>query len=90
MFKKFLLILLLSTTLISCAKKYPTSNQDHISFERTKEKTSRIWFAPFIDKDGNQHEGSYINIITKSSKWKESQFPQNNLEEEMEVQEQEL
>ncbi len=39
------------------------------SFTRTKDKTSRIWFAPFVDEAGNQHEASYVNIVVNSSKW---------------------
>jgi type IV conjugative transfer system lipoprotein TraV len=36
---------------------------------RTEEKVGRIWFAPRIDSDGNQHSESVIQIIDEPSRW---------------------
>lgn len=36
---------------------------------RTEEKVGRIWFAPRIDADGNQHSESVIQVIDEPSRW---------------------
>lgn len=36
---------------------------------RTEEKIGRIWFAPRIDVDGNQHFESVIQVIDEPSRW---------------------
>jgi type IV conjugative transfer system lipoprotein TraV len=36
---------------------------------RTEEKVGRIWFAPRIDADGNQHSESVIQIVDEPSRW---------------------
>lgn len=41
------------------------------SFEdlRTKEKVSRVMFAPYIDKYGYRHETSVVNYVEQKSDW---------------------
>lgn len=36
---------------------------------RTEEKVGRIWFAPRIDADGNQHSEIVIQVIDEPSRW---------------------
>lgn len=36
---------------------------------RTEEKVGKIWFAPYIDSDGNQHGESVIYIVDEKAKW---------------------
>lgn len=36
---------------------------------RSQEKIGRIWFAPFIDSDGNQHLESIVYVVDEESKW---------------------
>ena len=36
---------------------------------RTEEKVGKVWFAPFIDADGNQHSESTIYIVDEKPKW---------------------
>ena len=70
---KIFIVPLILLTFVACSfnKKEFVNNADGLSFERTGEDTARIWFAPFIDQAGNQHEASYINIVTRSSSWTE-------------------
>lgn len=36
---------------------------------RTEEKLGKIWFAPYIDAEGNQHSESSIVIVDEEAKW---------------------
>lgn len=36
---------------------------------RSQEKIGRIWFAPFIDSEGNQHLESIVYVVDEESKW---------------------
>jgi type IV conjugative transfer system lipoprotein TraV len=36
---------------------------------RTQEKLGRVWFAPYIDSEGNQHSESVVHVIDEESKW---------------------
>ena len=36
---------------------------------RTPEKIGRIWFAPYIDAEGNQHSEYVILVVDEESKW---------------------
>ena len=36
---------------------------------RTKEKVGRIWFAPYIDSEGNQHSEGYIYVVDEKPRW---------------------
>jgi type IV conjugative transfer system lipoprotein TraV len=36
---------------------------------RTEEKVGKIWFAPHIDSEGNQHSESVIYVVDEESKW---------------------
>ncbi len=36
---------------------------------RSQEKIGRIWFAPFIDSDGNQHLESIVYVVDEEPKW---------------------
>ena len=38
-------------------------------YTRTKEAADRVWFAPFLDRAGNQHEESYVRVIVAEPKW---------------------
>lgn len=46
-----------------------TSSSKNFIYTRTKEEAERIWFAPFIDSDGNQHEESYVRVIINKPNW---------------------
>ena len=37
---------------------------------RTKEKVSRVVFAPFIDSNGNRHEESVVYIVDEQPNWR--------------------
>ena len=50
------------------AESFPAQPNNFL-YKRTKESTERVWFAPFIDADGNQHEESYVRVITAQPKW---------------------
>ena len=50
------------------AESFPAQPNNFL-YKRTKETTQRIWFAPFIDEDGNQHEESYVRVITAQPRW---------------------
>ena len=36
---------------------------------RTAEKVGKIWFAPHIDSDGNQHSESVTYVVDEEPKW---------------------
>lgn len=36
---------------------------------RTEEKIGRVWFAPFIDSEGNQHSQKTIYVVDEEAKW---------------------
>ena len=36
---------------------------------RTEEKVGKVWFAPYIDSDGNQHSESTIFVVDEKPKW---------------------
>ena len=36
---------------------------------RTREKVGKIWFAPHIDSDGNQHSESVTYVVDEEPKW---------------------
>jgi len=36
---------------------------------RTPEKIGRIWFAPYIDAEGNQHSEYVVMVVDEESKW---------------------
>lgn len=36
---------------------------------RSKEKIVHIWIAPYVDKDGNYHDGNNVYSVRKASKW---------------------
>lgn len=36
---------------------------------RTQEKVGKIWFAPYIDSEGNQHSESVAHVVDEESKW---------------------
>ena len=68
--------ILVVTTLIICAscsanKKQPTSDEilKQLYGSRSNEETARIWFAAFIDENGNQHEPSFVNTVIKTANW---------------------
>lgn len=42
---------------------------DDKSMFRKSEKIGRLWLAPYIDKNHNYHEGSYVRVVDESSKW---------------------
>lgn len=39
------------------------------SVHRTRERTARIWIAPYEDEEGNFWEEGYVNILLKPSQW---------------------
>lgn len=44
-------------------------DSDSSSKLRTKEKVGKIWFAPHIDSDGNQHSEKTIFVVDEEAKW---------------------
>ncbi len=36
---------------------------------RSEEKIGKIWFAPYIDSDSNQHSESVIYVVDEEAKW---------------------
>jgi len=36
---------------------------------RTQEKIGRVWFAPYIDSEGNQHSEKTIFVVDEEAKW---------------------
>lgn len=64
-----LLLGFLSVIPIGCARHNNALPVNQKNFTRTQDETSRIWFAPFVDEAGNQHEASYVNVVISSAKW---------------------
>ena len=71
--KNILIVIALLLVLSSCESKMkkPIISDDIASpsYKRTQEVSQRVWFAPYIDEDGNQHEASFVNVVIKKSKW---------------------
>lgn len=36
---------------------------------RTGERIGKIWFAPFIDEDGNRHSDSIVYVVEENPRW---------------------
>ena len=36
---------------------------------QTEEKIGRVWLAPFIDNEGNQHSQKTIYVVDEEAKW---------------------
>jgi len=36
---------------------------------RTQEKIGKVWFAPYIDTEGNQHSEKTIFVVDEEAKW---------------------
>jgi len=36
---------------------------------RSNEKIQQIWIGPYEDTNGNYHEGNYVYVVVKKSKW---------------------
>ena len=36
---------------------------------RTQEKIGKVWFAPYIDSEGNQHSEKTIFVVDEDAKW---------------------
>ena len=49
--------------------KLQTGSQTQEIRLRTPEKVGKIWFAPHIDSDGNQHSESVIYVVDEEPKW---------------------
>ncbi len=57
----------------------PSNEQENLTIEkqpkslsiakRQGEKIARLWFAPYIDHEGNLHEASIIYIIEADNNW---------------------
>lgn len=54
-------------------KKLQIENKDEKNYAksnlRTEEKIGRVWFAPFIDSEGNHHSKKVIYVIDEEAKW---------------------
>lgn len=37
--------------------------------ERTEEKRGKLWFAPFVDEEGNFYDEAYVYLIFEPAKW---------------------
>lgn len=63
----------LTTLKTENVNKNKTNKEDQISDSkpllRTEEKIGRVWFAPFIDSDGNQHSQKIIYVVDEQAKW---------------------
>lgn len=55
--------------LTTSPQQNPTPQTNPTSKLRTTEKIGKIWFAPYIDSDGNQHGENVIYIVDEKSKW---------------------
>ena len=53
----------------SAEGKLQTSFQTQETRLRTPEKVGKIWFAPHIDSDGNQHSESVIYVVDEEPRW---------------------
>jgi type IV conjugative transfer system lipoprotein TraV len=54
------------TTNSTIIKDLTSNNSQNL---RSQEKIGRIWFAPFIDSDGNQHLESIVYVVDEEPKW---------------------
>ena len=65
----------ITTKSVSPADSTPNGASPHdATFElqnklRTQERVGKIWFAPHIDSEGNQHSESVIYVVDEESKW---------------------
>jgi hypothetical protein len=54
-------------------EKYHSFQADDIGgnqhLSRTRDKIGRLWIAPYMDKNNNFHEGSYVRVVDQSSAW---------------------
>ncbi len=58
------------TTTQTSSLTNPTQNLGRSSSQlRTEEKVGKIWFAPYIDSDGNQHGENIIYVVDEKPKW---------------------
>jgi len=55
----------LTTTQIS-SQVNPVQSSSQL---RTEERVGKIWFAPYIDSDGNQHGENVIYVVDEKPKW---------------------
>ena len=37
---------------------------------RKEEKVGTLWFAPYVDEQGNKHHESKLSVIIKESEWR--------------------
>lgn len=56
------------------AINYSTKGQDVAitsarGVRRIPEKILTVWLAPFVDKAGNYHAGSYLTAVIKPARW---------------------
>ena len=65
----FLTSLIFLTSCSHSGKKVTNATEVSPTYKRTPEVSQRVWFAPFVDEDGNQHEVSFVNVVIKESKW---------------------
>jgi conjugal transfer pilus assembly protein TraV len=47
---------------------------DFLSVDRVADAPLKIWFAPFMDAEGNFHEASVIHTVLKSGFWRVEDF----------------
>jgi len=48
---------------------YVSEPVNHGSRLRTPERVGKIWFAPYIDSEGNQHSEKIIHVVDEEPKW---------------------
>jgi hypothetical protein len=36
---------------------------------RSRDKVGRLWIAPYMDKNNNFHEGSFVRVVDERSDW---------------------
>jgi|SaaInlStandDraft_7_1057024.scaffolds.fasta_scaffold36522_2 hypothetical protein len=44
---------------------------------RSRDKIGRLWIAPYMDKNNNFHEGSFVRVVDEESDWKVKQVKSN-------------
>lgn len=61
----------LNNSQISTIEKNPQEkiNNKVNTVVRTKEKIGKVWFAPYIDEEGNQHSEYEIQVVDEEAKW---------------------
>jgi hypothetical protein len=57
------------TGLIKQDETFNTFTTTRIIPTRSEEKMGKIWFAPYLDDEGNFYDESYAYIIIKPAKW---------------------